>query len=188
MRLFIALNLDPRIRELIASAIDTFPVDRPPWRWTRPDTWHITLKFLGDTPQTEVAPITRSLEQVATRYTRFQLSLRGFGGFPNLRRPRVLFYRSDEGASVMERLAGDVNRSLHADVGIPVEEKRFRGHVTVARVKSRLPAPVVGKLRTVPPLEGAVQTVGSIDLMKSDLRPDGARYERLKGFALPQAS
>jgi 2'-5' RNA ligase len=73
-------------------------------------------------------------------------------------------------------------------MGIPMEEKRFHAHVTLARVKSRLPDAVIGVLPSIPPLAGASQTAGSIDLMKSELRRDGARYEPLKAFALPRAS
>jgi 2'-5' RNA ligase len=111
-----------------------------------------------------------------------------FGGFPNLRRPRVLFYGVDEGAGRLRNLADDVNRTLLEVMGLPMEEKRFHAHATIARVKSRLPGPVADKLKLVPPLEGGRQQVASIDLMKSELRREGARYERLKGFALPPAS
>ncbi|MCK5618411.1 MAG: hypothetical protein KAJ17_03380, partial [Candidatus Krumholzibacteria bacterium] len=79
------------------------------------------------------------------------------------------------------QVLGDVMR-------IPKDDKRFRAHVTVARVKSRLAPSVVVDLQDVPPLEGAVQTAASIDLMKSELRRDGAHYQRLKAFALPHGS
>ena len=188
MRLFIAVNFEPQLRELIASAIDSFPVANAPWRWTHPEAWHVTLKFLGETAETDVAPISRCLDQVAGQHASFRFDLRDFGGFPNLRRPRVLFYRINEGADRLERLASDINQVLGDVMRIPKDDKRFRAHVTVARVKSRLAPSVVVDLQDVPPLEGAVQTAASIDLMKSELRRDGAHYQRLKAFALPHGS
>jgi 2'-5' RNA ligase len=187
MRLFIAVNLDSGIRNLIARGIESFPVDRPPWRWVRPENWHVTLKFLGDVAETDIGAISRSLEEVSGRHTVFQLAMSDFGGFPHLRRPRVLFYNIDKGAESLRQLAADVDRALLDALGIPRDEKAFRAHVTVARVKSRLAGPVIDKLELVPSLEGAVQRVDSFDLMKSELHRDGARYERLKGFALPPA-
>jgi 2'-5' RNA ligase len=187
MRLFIAVNFDTRIRGLIAQAIDRFPLERPPWRWTKPDTWHVTLKFLGEPPEAGVAPLHSCLAGVAALHPAFEVTLREFGGFPSLRRPRVLFYGVDRGAAALRDLAADVEQTLLDEMGVPKDSKRFHAHATVARVKSTLPGPVIDGLTSVPPLEGAVQTVGSIDLMKSELHPQGARYECLKAFALPPA-
>jgi 2'-5' RNA ligase len=185
MRAFIAVNLNSEIRDLIAGAIGAFPVDRPPWRWVGPENWHVTLRFLGDVPESDVEGISRALEQVRGRHDAFRLAMSDFGGFPNLRRPRVLFYHISEGAESLKRLAADIDRVLEDTMGLPAEAKAFRAHVTVARVKARLPSPVADKLQLVPPLEDAAQQVDSFDLMKSELRREGARYERLKGFALP---
>jgi 2'-5' RNA ligase len=184
MRLFIAVNFDARIRDLIAGAIDGFPIERPPWRWTKPDTWHVTLKFLGERPEADLDTISSCMAGVAQRHRAFRLELSGFGGFPNLRGPRVLFYRAEVGAEALRALAADVDQTLYDAMGIPTEKKRFHAHATVARVKSRIPGQVADRLPGVPGLSGAVQTVESFELMKSELRREGARYERVKAFAL----
>jgi len=187
LRLFIAVNLDSRVRDKIASAIDGFPVDGPPWRWTRPASWHVTLKFLGDTPDSDVATISRCLEGVAARHRAFDLELRDFGGFPSLKSPRVLFFNADRGAGALRGLAADVDETLADVMGLAPEARRFHAHVTVARVKSRISSDLAGRLEAVPGLAGAVQTVASLDLVKSELHREGARYKCLKAFALPPA-
>ncbi|MGD8412917.1 MAG: RNA 2',3'-cyclic phosphodiesterase [Candidatus Latescibacterota bacterium] len=187
MRLFIAVNFDSGVRDLIAEAIDHFPLERPPWRWTRPNTWHITLKFLGERRESDTAAIVRCLEGVAARHRTFPLELKDFDGFPNLRRPRVLTFRVGEGAEQLESMAADVDQTLFDVMGIAKETKQFRAHATVARVKSRLDRTAIAHLESVPPLSGAAQAVESIELMKSTLRREGAQYERLKAFALPPA-
>ena len=187
MRLFIAVNFDPRLRDLIAAAIDGFPIERPPWRWSKPETWHVTVKFLGERSENDAAAIAGCMEDVAERHSAFRLELRDFGGFPNLSRPRVLFYRAERGAEELRALAADIDQALLDVLGIPKETKRFQAHATVARVKTRIPRPISDRLPSVPPLPGAIQTVESFELMKSELRRDGARHERFKAFALPPA-
>lgn len=98
MRLFIAVNLSTEAHDAIQSAIDEFPVKNPPWRWVSPDNWHLTLKFLGETPAAQLESLNAALYDVARRHDVFEMSLGAFGGFPNLRSPRVLFYNIERGA------------------------------------------------------------------------------------------
>src|SRR5678816_2625936 len=92
MRLFVAVNLSPAAREAIQSALDDFPFKNYPWRWVSPDNWHLTLKFLGETSAAQVESLNAALHDVARRHRAFDMTLGTFGGFPNLRNPRVLFY------------------------------------------------------------------------------------------------
>jgi 2'-5' RNA ligase len=184
MRLFIAVNLTEEIRNAIQRAIDRFPVQRPPWRWVKTDNLHATLKFLGDTTETLLPRLVESLEEVGRQHPRFTIELDRLGGFPNLKNPRVLFYRISTGAEPLERLAADVDRTLQERLGLPPEERPFRAHITVARIKQRLPEPVAARLGQAPPLPGVSQLVSSLDLMQSELHPEGAVYQRLKEIAL----
>jgi 2'-5' RNA ligase len=184
MRLFVAVNFDETVRASIARALETFPVARPPWRWVAPEAWHVTLKFLGETPEADVDAIARSLELTCARHAPFRLVLSALGAFPNRRRPRVLFYEAVEGADALERLAGDVEASLEAALGIPPEGRAFRAHATVARIKTPLPADVAKRLEAAPALSGAAQEVSEVALMRSLLSPQGARYQCVKAFAL----
>jgi len=179
MRLFVAVNFTDPVRDAIDTALAKFPVDRPPWRWIERDNWHLTLKFIGAAS----VDVGSALESVGRRHSSFDISITEFGAFPNLRRPRVLFYKVDRGAKELGALAADVDRVLEA-VGIPAEKKPFRAHATVARVKDRLPGGIVRKLEGVPVLGGVGQRVESFDLVESVLERSGARYRVLKQFAL----
>jgi 2'-5' RNA ligase len=187
-RLFIAANFTTEVRDAIAAAIGDFPVQNPPWRWAHRDTWHVTLKFLGDTRPEDVDPIARCLHEVCSRHNAFPLSLGSLGGFPNISRPRVLFYAVESGKEALTQLAVDIDLGLNQSVGIPKESKKFRAHATVARIKKPLPKPIADKLALAGPLTGVSQIVSSVDLMQSELTPKGAIYTRVKEFALPQAS
>ncbi|MDH3197053.1 MAG: RNA 2',3'-cyclic phosphodiesterase [Candidatus Krumholzibacteria bacterium] len=184
MRLFVAVNFEETVRASIARALETFPVARPPWRWVAPEAWHVTLKFLGETPEADVDSIARALEPACARHAPFRLVLGTLGAFPNRRRPRVLFYEAAEGADALERLADDVAASLEAALGLPPERRAFQAHATVARVKAPIPADVASHLEAAPALSGAAQEVSEVALMRSRLSPQGARYQCVKAFAL----
>jgi 2'-5' RNA ligase len=184
MRLFVAINFNETVLGAIERSLDDFPVKRPPWRWTKRSTWHVTLKFVGEVEPNVGELVSRLLGDVAARHDAFDTTIGNFGGFPNLHRPRVLFYEALEGVEHMGALSEDINRVLAAEAGIRAETKPFRAHVTVARVKTRIGKPAVDALRSMPPLEGAVQRVVGFDLMRSQLERKGATYTRLKEFAL----
>lgn len=182
MRLFVATELGDAVRSAIAAGIEHFPVSDPPWRWVSPENWHITLKFIGDASQTDA--IAAALAAVAARHAAFDLALGPFGGFPGLRRPRVLFYDAVEGAVPLAALAAAVDAALCDALGLDPEPRPFRAHATVARVKRPLARETAERLREVPPLEGARQRVDGFTLLRSRLGPSGARYEPLFRFTL----
>lgn len=184
MRLFIAVNLSLEAREAIQSAIDEFSIQNPPWRWVSPDNWHLTLKFLGDAHAAQLDPLHAALGDVARRHRAFEMTLGAFGGFPNLRNPRVLFYDVEQGAKELEALANDVDAAVERALGLERESRRFQAHVTVARVKGPLLAPVASRLEAVPPLTGSRSGVHSFELMESRLARTGATYSVVKEFAL----
>ena len=187
MRLFVALNLSDAVRGKMRSAIDDFPLANPPWRWTSPDTWHITLKFLGETAPADLARVTGALAHCGARHAPFDLVFAPFGGFPNLRAPRVLFYALARGEGPCAALARDVDQSLFDAIGLERETRRFHAHATLARVKERLPDAVASQLGMVRPLTDAVSRVDGFVLMQSRLRRTGAEYSVVKEFALSGA-
>src|SRR5258705_10349181 len=106
MRLFIAVDLSIEARAAIQRALETFPVENPPWRWVSSDNWHLPLKFLGERHAAQIDSLNAALCDVARRHRAFEMTLGAFGGFPNLRNPRVLFYHIENGATELESLAG----------------------------------------------------------------------------------
>ena len=185
MRLFVAVTFESHVCDAIQTAITNFPIVNPPWRWAKRVAWHLTLKFIGETPDADVPVICSALADAARKHTPFEIVIGGLGGFPNLTQPRVLFYRVGEGRDRIAALAGDVDDALALRAGIERERRPFRAHVTVARIKDKLEASIVAKLSDAPPVSKAKQDVSVITLIRSQLSPQGARYEQLKQFALP---
>lgn len=132
LRLFVALpvpvevctQLAPVQRELSAQAL--------PFRWTRPEGMHVTLKFLGNTRPEAVSAITRELAQVAATSRPVHLVAHGLGCFPSRQRPRVLWAALSGDLSALAALQHDVELRLQR-LGFPAVEGRFQPHVTLGR-------------------------------------------------------
>ena len=184
MRLFVAVNLSPAVRDAIRGALDDFPVSNPPWRWAAPETWHLTLKFLGETPRDDLARVVDGLDALRVHHPAFEVALGSFGAFPNLRSPRVLFFQVDRGAAEVARLARGVDAAVEHAIGLLPERRPFHAHATVARVKAPLSPAIAQRLALVPPLSHAVTRVSTFDLMESRLERTGALYSVVKQFAL----
>jgi 2'-5' RNA ligase len=151
-------------------------------RWMRPESIHLTLKFLGDVPVENIDAIAQSLRETCQTHESFQLVLSGVGCFPNLRRPRVVWIGVEGDTEALGRLQADVEAAMEA-LGFPPEKRAFHPHLTIARVRRRARRSDVGALgRTI---EGARTnlgisfTVDRLALIKSDLRPLGAVYTKL---------
>jgi len=184
MRLFIAVNLSPGARDAIQAALDDFPVENPPWRWAAPENWHLTLKFLGDTESARVSALTQALGDVARDHRAFEMTLGAFGGFPDLRNPRVLFYNVERGAGELESLADHVDAAVETTLGLARESRAFHAHATIARIKEALSPDVIARLALVPALTQAVTRVDNFELVESRLQRTGAVYSPVKEFAL----
>ena len=184
MRLFFAIDFEASVKDAIAQAINAIPIEDPPWRWAAASNIHITLKFLGEMPEAHVAQLSECAEQVAAKVSPFSICLTDLGGFPDLSRPRVLFYRIDEGADALVALATRLDKALAEKMGIPREKRPFRAHATIARIKTPPAKPFLETLQSTPPLDGITQAVTKLVLVKSQLGAQGAKYYHLKEFAL----
>ncbi len=152
----------------------------PDAAWVAADRLHLTLKFLGDHPAALVAPLAERLEQVAAAESTFPLTLSGVGAFPGLHRPRVIWLGGRD-AGECTRLAHRVD-DVCAAFDIPRDERAFRPHVTVARVRARAPnAAAEEALReaAAPLRQEWTIVVDEIVLVRSVLTSAGRRYSVL---------
>lgn len=153
-------------------------------KWTGPDGLHLTLKFLGEIEIARVPAVVEVLGGVAAETPTLALEVRGLGGFPSLRTPRVIWI----GVSGPNRSMASLRR-LHALLedaleggGFSREPRPFAPHVTLGRARPG-GRPLLGP--DVMGLGGGhAVTLGRFEarevlLMKSDLRPTGAVYTRV---------
>ncbi|UCH83832.1 MAG: RNA 2',3'-cyclic phosphodiesterase [Candidatus Latescibacterota bacterium] len=184
MRLFFAVGFDDSLKDAISTAIDKSGLAHPPWRWVARDNFHITMKFLGEMPQDRVSPLVMSAMTAFRGSTPFAITLGEMGGFPNLRRPRILFYTVTKGGDELAALANRLDASLNNDLGIDKERRPFRAHATVARIKKPIDPHISYRLQSAPGVEHPPQLVDRVLLMRSELRREGALYHVVKEIAL----
>lgn len=101
-------------------------------RWVRLDGLHVTLRFLGPTPDEKVDAVGRAVRTVAAASAPFDVRLAGAGAFPTPDRPRALWLGVDDGATDLGDLAARLDAEL-APMGWPPDERPFRAHLTLAR-------------------------------------------------------
>ena len=187
MRLFLAINLAPEMRRAVIDATAPLREAAPSIGWGDETKLHLTLKFLGDQPESAVGPLRDAMAAVAGNHRTFRLSVREIGAFPNFRRARVIWMGVDREPR-LEFLHHDVEVACEK-LGFELEGRAFRPHLTLARVKERTNEQELRLLsRAGKKVDFEAETVvRSIDLMKSNLdrasAQAGGRYERL--YAAP---
>ena len=180
MRTFVAVDLPENLKAELRIRQETLKRAAQGGRWVRPEGIHLTLKFLGEISEEQSGQVTESLSQVP-RFEAFSVEVKGFGFFPNSRRPRVLWV-GVEGGEPLAALAAEVEKSLQA-VGFPPEARPFKPHLTLARFRFPRPQPGLAKelSATHSPSLGHL-TVSQFSLIESRLNPQGAEYRKIADY------
>ncbi len=191
MRLFVALDIEEAIRERMVRFMEGVRNFAPDARWVRPESLHVTLKFIGEKPSEAARKIIDALSQV--RADPIDISHRGYGFFPSPKAPRI-FWTGIEAGPELARLAAAVENAL-LPLGIQKEEHGFSPHLTLARAgrssAPRGPKDNLGrltrlqeKLATVPQPDFGTMMAREFFLYESKLSPGGSRYTKLERFPL----
>ena len=179
MRLFIASGFSASVLDRVRDLQDfARPLLGDHVKWVEPVNIHLTYAFLGDiAPASEFPVIRKSIDEAAGAFRRPPVTLGGFGAFPSLERPRVLWVGLKEGGDAIRAIALKLYGSLLT--GGFVLENDFSAHITIARVKTR---PDRAHLKCVEEKAeelDAGDTVASIGLMESRLTSAGPEYRTL---------
>lgn len=183
MRTFVAIKLPDEIKELLKSVQTTLDRGFRGVSWTRPESIHLTLKFLGEIDDRKVGEATAALEGAAKGIGPFSLELEGVGSFPNARNPRVVWAGIKTSPELIV-LQQAIEKNLQA-IGFEAEERPFTPHLTLCRIKTPDDGRALGRLiaETKPQASMAFE-VSSFAFMKSVLKPTGAIYTPIQEFAL----
>jgi 2'-5' RNA ligase len=185
IRAFIAVNLAPAVGEEIANTQTALKHAQGDIRWTRIEGMHLTLKFLGDIAQAQVAPILTALQGALSDYHAFSVQAHGLDAFPNLKRPKVL-WAGLQGEGLIG-LQEKVESAL-IPLDFPREERDFTPHITLGRVRSlRGWEQVLAVVRKHAQIQFGESLIDRVVLYQSTLRPDGAVYNSLGTVPLQKA-
>ena len=129
MRLFVAVEVPPAVRDAVAAAVVPLRSAAPKLRWVAPERYHLTLVFLGSVSDDRVGAVSAAMAQGASGVRPFSLSLDGsLGAFG-----RRVLWAGLAPSPPLARLAGSVRGALASVVALPDAERAFSAHLTLAR-------------------------------------------------------
>ena len=157
--------------------------------WVPAANLHVTLKFLGERSDAQLAEVEAALVEVAAVTAPFALALHGLGAFPGLERPRILWVGIAEGALSAREVQARLEAALERR-GIPRERQAWHPHLTIGRVfdertwRREAGLPLRQALAAAARRSFGTLAVSHLALMRSDLSPQGARYRELASAEL----
>ena len=179
VRAFIAIALPDNIVRYVEALQNQLRAAGLKMNWVRPRNIHLTLRFLGDIEQGQVAHVAAAMQSAALENAPFELAIQGMGVFPTPKRPRVLWVGVGGQTDGLLNLHRSLEDALAA-AGIARETRPFKGHLTVARIKGQAaPQKLIQAIE-----KGAQGTplplpVNEVALFQSRLQPTGAVYTLL---------
>jgi|SRR5450755_4632697 2'-5' RNA ligase len=192
MRLFVALDIDDQIRARIQHFAEGISGFAPEARWVRPDSLHITLKFIGEKPDEALERIQLALSSVLSKP--LKIAFRECGFFPGAKLPRILWIGLN-GAPELASLAATIDEAMFA-LGIPKEIHPFSPHITLARAGAGGPRRrkdnrpnsrferLQEKLTALSVPEFGTMTAREFFLYESRFSAEGSHYTKIARFEL----
>jgi len=182
IRAFLAFEIPEGVRSHLAAATNELRRDMPRARWTRPEGWHLTLKFLGETENLVLADLATGLAPRVRGLGTVDVHLGKTGFFPSSNRPRVAWVGGS--AEGVEKVVQAVEEAA-ASVGFSRARRQWSAHLTMARLKSQWSRQAVDRfLQWGDQLNLEAFSCREVVLFKSDLRPGGAVYTALERFSI----
>lgn len=190
MRLFVALDLPEAVRGSLAKVIQQLKTTCREARWVRPESMHLTLKFIGhaiaDGDQQKLGDLRAALATVDSSEP-IDIHFRGIGFFPDERRPRVVWC-GIQATPNLAQIASEIDRVLQP-LGIPRETRDFVPHLTLARIDP--PRRVDDLARAAGQLQSAdfgSARESQFFLFQSKLKPSGAEYTKIRAYSFVKAA
>ena len=190
VRLFLAIDIPPRAREIITALQNRFKPLGFNASWVAPENVHLTLQFLGDTPPEQIPDIHQGVSAAVTPVPQFMVALREVGVFPKLKKPpRILWVGMEDPKNRLAVLQENIAKQMEK-IGFPKEKRNFTPHLTLARIRQERG----GKRATLERLKREIESspkiemepfkIDAVRLIESQLTPRGSIYTILKEFPL----
>ena len=188
LRAFVAVELPPEVKDTLSHVVRFLDGRRiGGLRTVDPASAHLTLKFLGNVPSSQVAAIEGALVDAASRSSPLRLRLDETGTFPGRGAPKVLWVGLAGDTDGLAALRSRIEEALDP-LGFAPEGRPFHPHLTLARMGDRSTRTdrnrAAAALSSAPFEPGLTFAVEAVSLMRSILRREGARYVRLASIPL----
>lgn len=174
MRVFLALEISPSVKEYLQGIIKIMASRITGVRWVKSEGQHITLKFFGELDEAMVENIRTRLLSIDDKFEPFEATIKGIDAFPNKRRARVIVVTLEKGVDIAKAIFNDIEVAL-LPLGFEGEKRDYTPHITLGRKKEQ--SPILE--RDIPDLNGMGFIVDRLVMFRSTLTPQGAIYSPL---------
>ena len=183
-RIFIAVELDSTLHQAVIELQHQLEAAGARVRWNKPGQLHFTLRFIGEIMPAQVALVKVATREAVNEIAPFTITLRQLGAFPSFHRPQVVWVGVEDGAAELQAVAAKLETHL-AHHRFPPEERPFRPHLTLARIRDeRQWGDVVRALTRFRDIGVGSQQVQAVTVMESELTPRGPIYTRVEEVSL----
>ena len=188
IRSFIAIKMPEHIQEKLEGIQEKLKQADAHISWVNPESIHLTLKFLGNIQEKQVADILAALKESVQTITPFQLQIGYAGAFPNIRFPRVIWVGvTDDERNSLKTLQEDLESRL-TRLGFESEQGRFQPHLTLGRVRSQKNrSNLLRAIESMTNVWVGEIPVNAVYLIRSVLKPTGSEYTDLAEVKLGSA-
>jgi 2'-5' RNA ligase len=180
IRSFLAFELPLEIESVVTRISDELKRSSLNAKWVKPGNVHLTVVFMGDVEMGEIPAIKEEIGEACLTYGAFDISLKGLGCFPHMRKPRVIWVGVD---GDLERVSSfrDALQERLIPFGVKEEKRRFKPHLTLGRFRKpkRTSSEELELLSRYRDVTSPVCSLTELVLFRSELEPGGARYTRL---------
>lgn len=182
-RIFCAVELPGEVKSRVAERIKRLRSEFPHARasWEKPEKLHVTLKFLGEIEPSRTKDLSGAASLSASRVGPFQLTIADAGAFPPHGQPRVLWLGVEDASGRLTALQRSLEDACAA-AGFPREQRPFKPHLTLARLRSPRGARELAAAHRASQFEPQTFSVSELVVMRSELGPGGSRYTPLSHY------
>jgi len=174
VRCFLAVRVSEEVRGQLEAVIRQLRPAVPGARFVCPEVLHMTLHFFAALEEDRVVQVAEAAREGAGQVEPFEMAFEGFGVFPGPDRPRVLWMGLQRGGWQVETLQRAIGNSLRA-LGLPVEDRPFRPHLTLARFSG--PSPEAARVLAGQQRQAtSAFLVREVVLFESRLHPEGPEH------------
>ncbi|HPI33207.1 MAG TPA: RNA 2',3'-cyclic phosphodiesterase, partial [candidate division Zixibacteria bacterium] len=151
-----------------------------PVRWVAPENIHLTVRFLGETDEARVPKLRSLIDSIAPAFAPADVLIDRLGGFPNLRKPRVIWagLAAAEPVERMAQMARQVELAVR-QLRFEPEKKGFQPHLTLGRVKDPRGMEQLAAFMESYRFTPLAVRLDRLVLFRSTLTPKGSIYERV---------
>jgi len=163
-----------RVREAVPDAAAS---------WSRPENIHLTMKFFGNVDQAKVPVISAAVARVVKEFSPIQIEVGKTGVFPRPSRPQVLWIGIEDASGLLSKFQQQLENEL-AREGFPKEDRAFRPHLTIARIRRPQNADRLAQIHLGLQFNNVALHLDELILFRSELSSKGSKYTAISRHRL----